>query len=77
VWRWSGWWCRAVRSDGRLPFVWHATEEKSIMPPQWCRVLLVPPRRGCRWWLRRWWSLLLGEKTCSFLPWLQHSPPHK
>jgi hypothetical protein len=29
---------------------------------------------GCRWWLGRRWSLLLGEKTCSFVPWLQHSP---
>jgi hypothetical protein len=35
----------------------HATEEKSVVPPRWCRVLLhtlrrlgnrVPPRRGCR-----------------------------
>jgi hypothetical protein len=60
----------------------HTTEEKSIVPPRWCRVLLhtlrrlgnqVPPWRGCRWWLRRRWSLLC-EKACSFLPWLQHSP---
>jgi hypothetical protein len=59
----------------------HATKEKSVVPPRWCRVILhtpmrlgnrVPPRRGCLWWLRRRWSLL-GEKTCSFLPWLQHS----
>jgi hypothetical protein len=100
VWRWSGWSCRAVRSDGRLlrtsmrfgePHRWascgpYATEEKSIVPPRQCRVLLhtprrlrnlVSPRRGCRWWLRRRWSLLLGAKTCSFLPWSQHSLPHK
>jgi hypothetical protein len=57
----------------------HATEEKSVVPPRRCRVLLhtlmrlgnrVPPRRDCRWRLRRRWSLLLGAKTCSFLPWL-------
>jgi hypothetical protein len=64
----------------------HATEEKSVVPPRRCCVLLhtlrrlgnrVPPWRGCRWWLRQRWSLLLGAKTCSFLPWLQHSLPHK
>jgi hypothetical protein len=70
------------RSDGQLlhmslwsgePHKWvscgpHATEEKSVVPPRRCRVLLntlrrlgnrAPPRRGCRWWLRRRWSLLL------------------
>jgi hypothetical protein len=61
----------------------HRGEE---FPPRRCRVLLhtlrrlgnrVPPRRGCRWWLRRRWSLLLGAKTCSFLQCLQQSLPHK
>jgi hypothetical protein len=50
----------------------HATEEKSVVPPQRCRVLLhtlrrlgnrVPPRRVCWWWLRRRWSLLLWWKS--------------
>jgi hypothetical protein len=50
----------------------HASKEKSVVPPRWCRVLLntlrrlgnrAPPRRGCRWWLRRWWSLLLWWKS--------------
>jgi hypothetical protein len=36
----------------------------------------VPPQRGC-WWLGRRWSLLLGEKTCSFLPHGCNTLPHK
>jgi hypothetical protein len=74
--------CRVARSDGRFLHISlrsgephkrvscgpHATEEKSVVPPRWCRVLLntlrtlenrAPPQRGCRWWLRRRWSLLL------------------
>jgi hypothetical protein len=49
VWRWSGWSCRAVRSDGRLLHTSlrfgephrrascgpHPTEEKNIVPPRW------------------------------------------
>jgi hypothetical protein len=85
VWTWSRWSCRVARSDGRLLHMSlrfgephrrvscgpYATEEKSVVPPRWCCVLLhtlrrfgnrVPPRRGCRWWLRWRWSLLLGEK---------------
>jgi hypothetical protein len=47
-------------------------EEKSVIPPRWFRVLLntprivgnrAPPGRGCRWWLRRRWSLLLWWKS--------------
>jgi hypothetical protein len=86
VWRWSEWSCRVARSDGRHLLMSlrfgephkrvscgpHATEEKSIIPPQRCHVLLhaprrlgnrAPPRIGCQWWLRRRWSLLLWWKT--------------
>jgi hypothetical protein len=59
VWRWSRWSCRVARSDGQLlrtslrfrePHRWascgpHPTEEKSIITPRWCRVLLHTPRR--------------------------------
>jgi hypothetical protein len=68
VWRWSGSMSRSTRWDRRLlrtplrfgkphgfaPCYPHATEEESVVPSRWCRVLLhasrrlknqVPPRR--------------------------------
>jgi hypothetical protein len=97
VWRWSGWSCRAVRSDGRLLL----NPWGSVNLIDELREALMPPRR------RVWFllgsavssSILRGDSeterlleevvddglddddpfffvknTCSFLPWLQHSP---
>jgi hypothetical protein len=86
VWRWSGWTGRSTRWDGWLfrtplrfgkPRVWapcssHATEEESVVPPRFCRILFHAPRRlGNRVTPRRWlgwrWPSLLGEETCGIL----------
>jgi hypothetical protein len=58
----------------RVSFLLGGVVSSSILPGDSETKCLL---EGCRWSLGKRWSLLLSAKTCSFLPWLQHSLPHK